>query len=179
MYSASTTYGLPAQPFDNTGLHAATPRTYNPTNHVSQRRPSRTHHRMAKAASHPGFNAMQNLSLSASPRTPQAQMSTPSTNPTQETPQPHVEIGTILSNGDATQDRYKCRYQSCSHKSFGRIAELRRHNLTKHSSGDRKPQFWCPVDECERSRSGMGEAFPRLDKMLDHRARMHGGGGGS
>jgi hypothetical protein len=174
MFSA---YSIPIQPFNADPL-AAIPRTYNPTNRVSRRRLSHTDHRMAKAASHPGFSAIRPPSLSASPHTPQAQMST-TFNPTQEPPEPQVVIGMILSNGEASQDRYRCRYIACSNKSFGRIAELRRHNKCKHSPRERMPQFWCPVNDCERSRSGMGEAFPRPDKMWDHHARMHGGGAGS
>jgi hypothetical protein len=35
-------------------------------------------------------------------------------------------------------------------------------------------RFWCPVDECVRSKEEHGRTFPRKDKMVDHLMRVHG-----
>jgi hypothetical protein len=85
----------------------------------------------------------------------------------------HVAIGMIFSNGEVGQDQYRCTAPGCHNKTFGRLAELKRHHAGKHAAAGRKPQFWCPVEGCERSRAGQGEAFPRKDKMFDHLSRMH------
>ncbi|OAK97843.1 hypothetical protein IQ06DRAFT_205185, partial [Phaeosphaeriaceae sp. SRC1lsM3a] len=85
----------------------------------------------------------------------------------------HIAIGVVLSNGRKGQDRYKCHAPGCFDKTFGRITELKRHHACKHAAAGRKPQFWCPVEGCGRSKAGMGQAFPRKDKMVDHLSRVH------
>ena len=86
----------------------------------------------------------------------------------------HIMIGFIFGNGEASEDQYKCRAPACSRLTFGRLAELKRHNACRHGGHDGKlPQFWCPVEKCERSKTGQGGAFPRKDKMFDHLSRMH------
>jgi hypothetical protein len=70
-------------------------------------------------------------------------------------------------------DRWGCPYPSCSDITFGRKTELKRHHASCHKGfGGDEPQFWCPVDGCERSIQG-GEPFPRQDKMVDHLKRVH------
>ncbi|KAH8728449.1 hypothetical protein GQ44DRAFT_47519 [Phaeosphaeriaceae sp. PMI808] len=85
----------------------------------------------------------------------------------------YIAIGMILINGETGQDRYKCNAPTCCTKTFGRIAELKRHHACTHGMAGKKPQFWCPIADCERSRGGAGEAFPRKDKMVDHLSRVH------
>ncbi|KAF2820687.1 hypothetical protein CC86DRAFT_387145 [Ophiobolus disseminans] len=108
-----------------------------------------------------------------SPRFPQQQIM-PGHAQTKQIHMPaHVAIGIILSNGETGQDQYQCHAPDCFNKTFGRIAELKRHHAGKHAAVGRKPQFWCPINECERSKTGQGEAFPRKDKMFDHLSRAH------
>lgn len=176
MHTNPTTYAPHAQPFHNTVPTTPTPRTCNNAhpNRVSKRYTPRRQRRTSTATNLSASDSHRTSPSTTSRPTPQFQASTPS-NHTQNPAQPHVPIGTVLSNGDASQDRYQCHYSTCSHISFGRTAELRRHNKCQHSSGESRPQFWCPEDGCERSR--VGEAFTRKDKMRDHYARIHGGGG--
>ncbi|KAF2033183.1 hypothetical protein EK21DRAFT_59426, partial [Setomelanomma holmii] len=82
-------------------------------------------------------------------------------------------IGVVLSNGNIGQDHFKCHAPGCFDKTFGRLAELKRHHKCKHETLARKPQFWCPVGNCDRSKSGAGGSFPRKDKMMDHLSRKH------
>jgi hypothetical protein len=81
-------------------------------------------------------------------------------------------MGTLFSNGDTSQDHFKCLAPGCFNKTFRRVVELRRHHMTKHAAVGTKPRFWCPVEGCKRSKMG-GEAFPRKDKMHDHLERVH------
>jgi hypothetical protein len=109
-----------------------------------------------------------------SPHQTSDQDDTPSPTPSRPTTRfCHVAIGKIFSNGETGQDQYRCVVPGCNNKTFGRLAELKRHHAGKHAAVGRKPQFWCPVKGCERSRAGQGEAFPRRDKMFDHLSRMH------
>ncbi|KAF1851544.1 uncharacterized protein K460DRAFT_401560 [Cucurbitaria berberidis CBS 394.84] len=86
----------------------------------------------------------------------------------------HVVIGVILSNGEVRKDQYRCYDSACSGASFARLAELKRHHTTRHGGhAGKKPQFWCPIDTCARSKNGGQEAFPRKDKMMDHLSRVH------
>lgn len=86
-------------------------------------------------------------------------------------PQPLV-IGLVLSNGIPRHDKYKCHISNCTGvKSFSRLADLKRHNASKHNR--QGARFWCPVDGCERSMKSGGRAFPRKDKMYDHLERVH------
>jgi hypothetical protein len=82
----------------------------------------------------------------------------------------HVMIGIVLSNGIAGHDKYNCHIRGCS-ASFTRLADLKRHNGSRHNR--ERARFWCPVDECERSMGRGGRAFPRKDKMVDHLERVH------
>lgn len=92
----------------------------------------------------------------------------------QQTSKPqHVIIGTILSNGEVSQEQYKCYAFTCLNKTFGRLAELRRHHACEHGVDGKMPQFWCPIEGCERSRTRSGKAFPRKDKMFDHLSKVH------
>jgi hypothetical protein len=87
-----------------------------------------------------------------------------------------VVLGYIVSTGTGTvhQDQYKCSSPSCQRATFGRLAELKRHHASKHgTSGVRRPQYWCPIDGCDRSKRFQGNAFPRKDKMTDHLSRVH------
>lgn len=52
-------------------------------------------------------------------------------------------------------------------KTFGRAAELRRHNMSFHDS--KTPEFYCDVPGCSR---GI-EPFARKDKLRDHMDKMH------
>jgi hypothetical protein len=96
----------------------------------------------------------------------------PASHDRQPTPAHHVPNGTIFSNGDTSQDHYKCSAPGCFNKVFRRASELRRHHKTKHAAVGMKPLFWCPVEGCKRSKAG-GESFPRKDKMHDHLERVH------
>jgi hypothetical protein len=98
----------------------------------------------------------------------------PSTNRRPKQSAPHVSIGMILSNGETGKDQYTCHVPTCINKIFGRLAELKRHHAGKHAAVAKRPQFWCPVTGCDRSKNGVGHAFPRKDKMVDHLSRMHG-----
>jgi uncharacterized Zn-finger protein len=53
-------------------------------------------------------------------------------------------------------------------KTFGRAAELRRHNMSIHNSNT--PEFYCEVPGCPR----YIEAFARKDKLRDHMDKKHG-----
>lgn len=78
-------------------------------------------------------------------------------------------IGTVLMNG-----RFKCRELACNGRSFGRLAELRRHYKNTHS---KQQAFWCEVTSCDRSRSVDQRPFHRKDKLADHVRAMHGSRG--
>jgi hypothetical protein len=67
---------------------------------------------------------------------------------------------------------FRCTYEKCSTKSFGRQAELRRHYGTCHTTP--KPVFWCPVRICTRSEHQNEQPFVRRDLMKDHVKRVHG-----
>ena len=98
------------------------------------------------------------------------------TNPIADKPEPlaHVVVGLLLSNGDARLDRYQCPFPTCAEISFGRPAELKRHHASRHKGyGSRKPRYWCPVQGCNRSKTGKRGPFPRKDKMMDHLERIH------
>jgi hypothetical protein len=82
----------------------------------------------------------------------------------------NVVIGSILSNG-----KFKCRETRCRRRSYGRVAELRRHYDVAHAPT--KPAFWCPVTACERSRGIGGRCFPRKDKLRSHLRNVHRGYG--
>jgi hypothetical protein len=75
-------------------------------------------------------------------------------------------IGFVLGNG-----RFRCQDRCCRHKTFRRLAELRRHYESTHA---KKLAFWCGVPSCDRSR-GLGQRpFHRKDKLNNHVRAMHG-----
>ena len=76
-------------------------------------------------------------------------------------------IGTFRHNG-----KFKCIEPRCARKTFNRQAELRRHYDTIHAP--RKPEYWCRVATCPRSRANGGYPFPRRDKLRDHMRKVHG-----
>ncbi|KAH3927021.1 hypothetical protein HBI04_057460 [Parastagonospora nodorum] len=82
-------------------------------------------------------------------------------------------IGVVLDTDQPGQNQYKCNAPTCFNKTFGRLAELKRHHKCKHAVAGRRPQFWCPVEGCVRSKTGQGGAFPRKDKMVDHLSKVH------
>ncbi|KAH7086518.1 hypothetical protein FB567DRAFT_72822 [Paraphoma chrysanthemicola] len=86
----------------------------------------------------------------------------------------YVMLGFIFASSGAGEDQYRCHASSCSSLTFGRLAELKRHNSCQHGGLDgKKPRFWCPIDGCDRSMGGERGAFPRKDKMMDHLTRVH------
>lgn len=88
-------------------------------------------------------------------------------------PDGYVDIGNILSNGKNREDKYKCNHKTCTNMIFDRLAELERHHASQHrGSGRLNPQFWCPVPNWPRSKSG-NNPFPRND-MHDHIDKVHG-----
>ncbi|OAL54048.1 hypothetical protein IQ07DRAFT_641055 [Pyrenochaeta sp. DS3sAY3a] len=107
-----------------------------------------------------------------------ASASTAPSPPPESSNEDFVVIGIILSNGSIRTDRYKCHELDCAASSFGRLADLKRHNASKHHRNSANRQsFWCPVEGCKRSRNGGGEPFPRKDKMKDHLRCVHRGSG--
>jgi uncharacterized C2H2 Zn-finger protein len=71
-----------------------------------------------------------------------------------------IQPETSHENGDSVQCDI-CR------KTFGRAAELRRHNMSFHDSNT--PEFYCEVPGCPR---GI-EPFARKDKLRDHMDKIH------
>ncbi|KAF2853499.1 hypothetical protein T440DRAFT_552737 [Plenodomus tracheiphilus IPT5] len=83
----------------------------------------------------------------------------------------HIVLGYILSNGHTKDDKYKCHVTSCTGETFGRLKDLKRHNVSRHNR--ERAVHWCPVDGCGRSKMIGGRAFPRKDHMINHLERMH------
>lgn len=75
-------------------------------------------------------------------------------------------IGSVLSNG-----KLLCAVKGCEGLTFGRQAELRRHHTTLHAAI--KPNFWCQVSNCRRSKNAGGRAFHGKDKLAAHVKSMH------
>jgi hypothetical protein len=44
----------------------------------------------------------------------------------------YVVVGVILSNGTTRRDKYKCHTSACAGATFGRLADLKRHNASRH-----------------------------------------------
>ncbi|RYN71557.1 hypothetical protein AA0117_g9434 [Alternaria alternata] len=107
------------------------------------------------------------------PRTVTSKRRAESHNPPETTdsqnPQERVPIGVIYSNG-GPGDQFVCSDPTCSGITFNRVPDLKRHHSSLH---DRGKQFWCPVDDCSRSKNGNGKPFPRKDKMSDHLEAVH------
>lgn len=77
---------------------------------------------------------------------------------------PATPIGLILSD-----DRYSCHSNICAGLTFSRIADLKRHHNTVHSTSPTR--FWCAWKGC--SRSDGGKPFPRKDKRDEHVRKKH------
>jgi hypothetical protein len=77
-----------------------------------------------------------------------------------------TRIGSVLNNG-----KFMCDDKGCADLTFGRQAELRRHYATFHAIN--KPNFWCQVSFCQRSKKG-GVPFHRKDKLISHIRSVHG-----
>lgn len=77
-----------------------------------------------------------------------------------------TRIGSILSNG-----KFMCDNERCAGRTFARQADLKRHHTPIHPVN--KPNFWCQVLSCSRSRSAGGEAFHRKDKLMAYVRNMH------
>ncbi|KAH8623603.1 hypothetical protein IG631_22082 [Alternaria alternata] len=70
--------------------------------------------------------------------------------PTANDDSEHMVIGIILSNGEVRGDRYQCNKRACSGRTFGRLADLKRHYSSVHGgAGGKGQRTWCPVDGCE------------------------------
>ena len=86
--------------------------------------------------------------------------------PISETVEDVTTIGSVLSNG-----KLLCAVKGCEGLTFGRQAELRRHHTTLHATI--KPNFWCHVSNCRRSKNAGGRAFHGKDKLAAHVKSMH------
>jgi len=112
-------------------------------------------------------------------------------------------MGTFLSNGERGGDLYRCDARACSGLTFRRSADLKRHHRSLHGVGrvwcpvdgckkglrhvlrytsplPTPTRFDCKVSGAnananlgDRSMQGVGNPFPRNDKMLDHLRRKH------
>lgn len=68
--------------------------------------------------------------------------------------------------------KFKCNKGQCAHRTFGRLAELKRHYQTTHSA--QKPELWCTVPSCERSAAVTGSwPFLRQDNLRVHVQKVH------
>lgn len=63
---------------------------------------------------------------------------------------------------------YKCTISNCKAKEFSNAGDLKRHQASIHTSGNRK--FHCSVVRCSRRRNG----FKRKDNLSEHLRRVHG-----
>jgi hypothetical protein len=81
-----------------------------------------------------------------------------------------ARIGSVYDPCNGENLQYICEQLGCEGQSFTRSADLQRHFLNKHAPA--KPEYWCPIFGCDRSRS-KGNAFPRKDKMMDHLRKKH------
>lgn len=121
---------------------------------------SRTHTSSRRSSTLHGFSD-NHLANSPSPSEEAPKRTSTISSPlVQQMPVPrHVAIGMIFSNGEAGQDQYKCAAPGCHNQTFGRLAELKRHHAGKHAAISRRPHFWCPVEDCERSKTGQERRF--------------------
>ncbi|OCK94382.1 uncharacterized protein K441DRAFT_561610 [Cenococcum geophilum 1.58] len=69
-----------------------------------------------------------------------------------------------------SDDRYICHSSICYGLTFNRLADLKRHHNSLHSSNG--VVFWCSANGCRRSLGG--KPFPRKDKRDEHVRNMHG-----
>jgi hypothetical protein len=79
-------------------------------------------------------------------------------------------VGGVYLSCTGKDLQYICEQLGCEGQSFTRSADLHRHFLNKHAP--LKPEFWCPILGCDRSRS-KDNPFPRKDKMMDHVRKKH------
>jgi hypothetical protein len=102
-----------------------------------------------------------------------AQGLTPSPTPAPRQ-QKHITIGHVLTSTDGGKDVYKCVDPQCEDKTFGRLADLKRHRTSCHRArGSKQGEYFCPVPGCHRSKTGRKGSFPRKDKMIDHLTKAH------
>lgn len=104
-----------------------------------------------------------------------AQALTPSPTPAPASHLPeHVPIGRVLISRDGGKDVYQCVHRQCEGKTFGRLADLKRHRTSCHKTpGLKQDEYFCPVPGCPRSKNGRKDPFPRKDKMVDHLTKAH------
>ncbi|KAF2274783.1 uncharacterized protein EI97DRAFT_88897 [Westerdykella ornata] len=90
-------------------------------------------------------------------------------------PPPANTIGYVL----ADKRKFRCAKKECHNSTFGRLADLRRHYEAAHVSAANKPEYYCPVSGCARSRwfgGGGGRSFgTRKDKCDEHVRNVHKG----
>ncbi|KAF2626719.1 hypothetical protein BU25DRAFT_311583, partial [Macroventuria anomochaeta] len=68
--------------------------------------------------------------------------------------------------------KFTCNMPECAGLTFGRSAELRRHNTSFHPRRDNA--IWCPVLDCNRSLMYGNRPFlAREDKLKEHIKKMH------
>lgn len=83
---------------------------------------------------------------------------------------PENLLGLITSD-----EKFLCAKKECSHSSFSRLADLKRHYEQSH--GRNRAQFWCPYPGCHRSHApggGSGRHFgTRKDKRDEHVRNVH------
>lgn len=84
-------------------------------------------------------------------------------------PDPPVDIRDPKSPVDAAP-RFRCTRSKCESRSFGRLAEVTRHEKTFHA--DNGGGLWCGAPGCHR---GHIKPFPaaRKDKFKEHVQKMH------
>lgn len=72
-----------------------------------------------------------------------------------------------------TQGPITCGYLECFGQTFGRVAELRRHERTFHSPS--AILLWCPVLKCDRSEAYGTRPYAsvRKDKLVEHIRKVH------
>jgi hypothetical protein len=82
-------------------------------------------------------------------------------------------IGHVIRDDTSDKVEFQCAFRECSMRIFRRWPELNRHYHAMHDV--RRPEFWCPVQFCARSKTGGGSPFPRKDKLNVHIETLHGG----
>jgi hypothetical protein len=77
-----------------------------------------------------------------------------------------VVVGSVLKSR-----RLKCAKLTCG-RTFGRMAELRRHYNGTHVK--KRGPYWCEEPLCKRSKGLGHRSFHRKDKLKDHVRMVHG-----
>jgi hypothetical protein len=119
------------------------------------------------------YSHTNNASLSPSSPSPAPSSPSSPSSSTSTTNNKDQIIGHILSN----PKKFACNDPSCSSKSFGRIADLRRHYNAQHVTGSEKKEYFCHVHDCARNGRGRKKSFgARKDKRDEHMRNVHGSG---